>query len=460
MEEEDNSSEDIKSEDLLYNKLTYDTNKSKQNGPSDIKGSLNNEKGDKSGNNQKNKNTKSNSNVKSKKKNSRINENSKSPYKKESKSPNKNNNITKKNTSIPKPFEILDIQTSPYKKIKIKINACSFLDEYMMPIWCNKNTYIKFKVEGKWKIGKLYEFTDSRGMPSNQSSGFNYGALIGRVGLEEKKFITFVIGNDSCILIKEEGPLFLRRHLPKKLKIEPEGKLEISVYDGEYMKYEEINKKIGWKENGEIEENFENENNVEKNNNKKNAAVEEKELEKNIFKQLNNLRMNPTKFYEKYINTKLLDTKEFLTKTEKNEKIDGKNGKNKNDLKNEKYERIPLTENIACYNFLEKYFKLPNQMQLKKNSNKNNLNENLLKIDEDIEYFLFEEIGQTVKAKTKMTQKNNPNDIILLYLLDKKFRTYIFSNHSQFLVIKTFKNFYSDFTLVIMAIALDKDYSK
>ena len=59
-----------------------------------------------------------------------------------------------------------------------------------------------------------------------------------------------------------------------------------------------------------------------------------------------------------------------------------------------------------------------------------------------------------------MTQKNNPNDIILLYLLDKKFRTYIFSNHSQFLVIKTFKNFYSDFTLVIMAIALDKDYSK
>ena len=414
MEEEDNDSDEVKSEDLLYYKVMYNT---KEN--SNQNGSLNKEQADQNGNSKSN----------------RI-------------SQNKN---SKKNTIIQKPFTILDIQTNPYKKIKIVINARLFLHEYMMPIWCNKNTFIKFKVEGKWKIGKTYEFTDSRGMPSNHSSGFNYGALIGRIGLEEKKCIKFVISNDTCLLIKEEGPLFLKRNLPKKLKVEPEGKLEVNVYDAEYMKIEDINKKIGWKENGQIENSYGNEKKAKstiENNNKNRFAIEEKELEKDIMKQINNLRMNPIKFFEKYINSKYLDTKEFLAKIEKNEG------------KNEKYERIPLTGNEACYKFLEQFLKLPSQLKLKKNENKNSLNDNLLKIDEDIQYFLIKEIGKNVKVKTKMTQKNNPNDIILLYLLDKKFRTYIFSSLSQFIVIKAIKNFYSDFNLVVMAIVLDQNYSK
>ena len=414
MEEEDNDSDEVKSEDLLYYKVMYDTNEN-----SNQNGNLNKEEADQNGN--------SKSNKKSKNKNS------------------------KKNTIIPKPFTILDIQTTPYKKIKIAINACSFLHEYMMPIWCNKNTFLKFLVEGKWKIGKIYENTDSRGMPSNHSSGYNYGALIGRIGLEEKKCIKFVIGNDTCLLIKEEGPLFLKRHLPKKLKIEPEGKLEVNVYDAEYMKIEDINKKIGWKENGQIKNSNGNEKkakSIGKNNNKKCFTIEEKEFEKNIMKQLNNLRMNPVKFFEKYINSKLQDTKEFLAKIEKN------------DGKNNKYNRIPLTENETCYKCLEHFLELPSQLKLKQNTNKNSLNDNLIKIDEDIEYFFITEIGKTVKTKTKMTKRNNPNDIILLYLLDKKFRTYIFSSLSQFIVIKAIKNFYNDFTLVVIGIVLDKNYSK
>ena len=48
----------------------------------------------------------------------------------------------------------------------------------------------------------------------------------------------------------------------------------------------------------------------------------------------------------------------------------------------------------------------------------------------------------------------------LHYLLDKKFRTYMFSNHCQFLAVKVLKNYYTQSTLVIMAIVLDKDYSE
>ena len=133
-----------------------------------------------------------------------------------------------------------------------------------------------------------------------------------------------------------------------------------------------------------------------------------------------------------------------MIKNDKNEKNE-QNKKNEKNIKNvkkekekkEEKEKIPLTGNEKCYQFLEKYFKLPNQLELKKKTN--NLNENLLKMDEDIEYFLFAETSKTVKAKSKMTQKDNPIEIILQYLLDKKFRTYIFSSKSQSLAIKALK---------------------
>ena len=358
---------------------------------------------------------------------------------------NKNRNKNKKNINKKKPFSILENQLEPYQKVKIGINACSFVDEYMMPIWCPENVYIKFRVEGKWRIDKIYEYTDSKGIPSNHSSGFNYGALIGRIGLGKK----FVVVNESCLLVKEEGPLFLKQNLPKNLKIEPEGKLEINIYDADFMEIKDINEKIGWKETGTIDHSNENantKNNDDKklinSNNIKNVKLEmeEKELEKNLRKQLNNLRMNPTMFYEKYIDKKLVETKEFL-------------------IKNEKVQRIPLNEEKEYNDLLEKYLNSPMQIQFKQKLNKNNVNENLSKLNENIEFYLFDTIGKTIKSRITITQKDNHNEIILHYLLDKKFRTYIFSSHSQFLAVKFLKNYYTQSTLVILAIVLDKDYS-
>ena len=395
--------------------------------------------------------------------------NSKSPNSnKKQKQNTKNNNIPKKK----KPFVITENKTDPYKKIKIVINACSFLDEYMMPIWCQKNSYIKFLVEGKWRIDKKYDYTDSKGFKSNNSKGFNYGALIGRIGkkniddLDENKkkkekgkekkrenFLmdenTFLVANEVTYMVKEEGPLYLRANLPKKLKIEPEGKLEVSIYDADYMDISEINQKIGWIENGTIIVNNNSKNNEKSPSKNKGVtgtskAQSDKEIEKNIRNNINNLRMNPLMYYEKYIsfNTKYYWTKDYLEKV-------------KSEFKD------PLQEDEKVYKFLADYIKSPSQEKIKKdiNTNKNKLTEYLSKMDEDLSFYIKDlvDFSKIVKVKCKITQKVNPIDIIAQYLLDKKYRPNIFNQYSKGLIIKIWKNFLNESTLVIMAIILDRD---
>jgi len=356
---------------------------------------------------------------------------------------NKSKNKNNKNKPKKKPFIISDIQSSPYKKVKILVNACSFTEEYMMPIWCPKDVYIKFRVEGKWRIDKQYDYTDSKGMPSSHSAGFNYGALVGRIGLGKK----FMVTDEGAILSEEDGPLFLRQNLPKKMQLEPEGKLEVTVYDGEYKDIEEINNLIGWKENGTIEHNN-NGNNKEKNNTNKKKSnndieKENKDLEKKLRNYFNNLRMNPSMFYEKYIsfNQSLIWTKKYLDKTQSQDKN-------------------PLAENETSYKFIADYFNSPNQKEILKTVNKNNLAQHLLKMDEDIGYFLYDQVGMPVKVKSKITQRDIPNEIIIQFLLDKKYRAFIFDEKSQFLTIKIFKNFFNKSTLVIVAIFMEKENSQ
>ena len=353
---------------------------------------------------------------------------------------NKNKNKNNKIKSEKKPFIISEIQSSPYKKVKILVNACSFTEEYMMPIWCPKDVYIKFRVEGKWRIDKQYDYTDSKGMPSSHSAGFNYGALVGRIGLGKK----FIVADEGAILSEKEGPLFLRQNLPKKMQLEPEGKLEVTVYDGEYKEIEEINNLIGWKENGSIENNN-NGNNKERNNTNKKKSnndieKENKDLEKKLRNYFNNLRMNPSMFYEKYIsfNQSLIWTKKYLDKTQSHDKN-------------------PLAENETSYNFIADYFNSPNQKEIQKTVNKNNLAQYLLKMDEDIGYFLYDQVGMPAKVKSKITQRDIPNEIIIQFLLDKKYRPFIFDEKSQFLTIKIFKNFFNKSTLIIVAIFMEKE---
>ena len=368
------------------------------------------------------------------------NQRSRSKSNKNSGSKGKNKN--KKNKKKKQPFLISVSEDSSYPKVKITINACSFCDEYMMPIWCPKNVYIKFAVEGKWRIDKKYDYTNSRGLPSNNCKGFNYGALIGRIGKGEN----FLIVDKSTILVKKEGPLFLRQNLPKRVKLEPEGKLIVTVYDGQYMEIQDINEKIGWIENGNINVNQSEKNNSNNNINiistNKNNEINEKELEKGLISNINNLRMNPTMYYEKYIsfNSKYIWTKEYLEK-----------------IKDEI--RDPLGEDKKANDYIIEYFNISKIQMLTKKLHKNKITETLSEMDETLRYLINEEVGSTkiVKVKSIITQKENPIDIIVQYLLDKKYRSNIFDPYSKALTIKIIKNFYNNSALVVIVIIQDKD---
>ena len=334
-----------------------------------------------------------------------------------------------------KPF-IVTVEDSSLKEIKIIFNACAFKDEYIMPIWCPKNSYIKFKVKGKWRIDKLYPYTDSKGLPSINKGGFNYGALIGRIG----KGDDFVVYNDKVVTVKKEGPLYMRQLLPKKLMLEPEGNIEVYVFDGEYMDIDEINEKIGW-----IENNFDNNDInkineiIEDNNNKiKNDDNMKKEFENKIRNEINNLRMNPLIYYEQFIRkTKnLTDMKKYLES-----------------LNNEYLGVLSLNEDY--YNAISSYFELYEQNKRKKNINKNNISSYLSELEEGIEYFLINKFEIKTKVKCRLTQKTNPKDIIVQCFYDKKYRFYIFNKKSRDLTINVINNFYRKLSLIIIAFTLE-----
>ena len=340
---------------------------------------------------------------------------------------------TKKNKR--KPFQITVIEDSSYKKIKIVFNACAFLDESVMPIWCPKDSFIKFKVKGKWRIDKLYPYTDSKGLPSNNKGGFGYGTLIGRIGKGDK----FVVSDDKAVIVKEEGPLYMKQLLPKNMKIEPEGSIEVCVYDGEYMNIDEINEKIGWIENNIENNDINNKNEIFDDNtvNKKEDNMK-KEFENKIRNEMNNLRMNPLIFYDQFINKNknLTNTRKYLEKL-KDEYLGVLN------LNNDYYDAI-------C-GFLELF----DQNKNKNNINKNNVTDYLLELEKEVEFFLIDKFEMKTKVKCRLTQKTNAKDIIIQCFYDKKYRFYIFNKKSRDLTVNVINNFYKDFSLVIMAFTLE-----
>ena len=358
--------------------------------------------------------------------------NSKGDYQKNKKQ-NRSKSKAKKQNKMP--FKITVIEDTSYKKIKIVFYASTFIDESIMPIWCPKDSFIKFKVKGKWRIDKLYPYTDSKGLPSNNKGGFGYGALIGRIGKGEK----FVVSDDKAVIVKEEGPLFMKQLLPKNMKIEPEGSIEVSVYDGEYMNIDEINEKIGW-----IENNIENNDTNNKNeifdgdtSNKKEDNMN-KEFGDKIRNEMNNLRMNPLIFYDQFISkTKnLTQMRKYLEKFK------------------DEYLGV-LNLNNDYYDAISSFFELFEQNKNKNNINKNNITDYLLELEKEVEFFLIDKFEMKTKVKCRLTQKTNAKDIIIQCFYDKKYRFYIFNKKSRDLTVNVINNFYKDFSLIIMAFTLE-----
>ena len=301
----------------------------------------------------------------------------------------------------------------------IKINAQYFLSEYLIPIWFEKETCIKFNSTGKWRIDKNYAYTDSGGMPTSNTIDFNYGALVGRIGLGSPFLIP---ANDSVYITKNEGPLYLKMSLPKKLNLSPEGTIEVLVYDGIVMPIEEIYKKIGWKQDK-----------------MKYAIKEPSDLENNLINTFNNLRMNPVLFYEQNIrdNQNAIWTEEYL----KQKYNTNNNSNNNSDLE-------PLKPNDDCFVILNSAYS--NNIDKKIVKQKINL------ILEEMQECYFNNIKENLKCDNvvncKLMKKKKPIDVCIQYLLDNKFRNYIFDNKFTSISVKFVENFYEESHLVIVAI--------
>jgi hypothetical protein len=325
----------------------------------------------------------------------------------------------RKRQNIPKkePFTITTINYNSLEIYLIKINASSFLVEYLIPIWFEKNTYIKFITLGKWRIDKNYEFTDSAGMPSSSSLKYNYGAAVARVG-SGKTFL--LCPNEFTYYTMNEGPLYLKINLPKKIKVNPEGTMEIKVFDGKLMSKEEIHEKIGWKEK-----------------NMKYDFKYSNELENELTVEINNLRMNPILYYEKNIenNQNKIWTEDFVKKMKKY---------------NETNETQPLIINNHCYSLLHNYIEL-NYERLKSKCLNRSTNINLGDLENKISFHISCELMCDNKVGCKITKKNDGVGICNQYLFDNNFRKNIFMKEYTSIAIKIIEDFYENSNLIILA---------
>ena len=321
------------------------------------------------------------------------------------------------------PISISSIKIDESKSIYlIKIKACYFFKEELIPIWFEKDTYIKFITTGKWRIDEKYNFTDSRGMPSNHNSGFNYGAAVARIGSGPNFLLA---PNDFTYFTNNEGPLYLRMNLPKNITMNPEGTMDIKVFDGTLMTIDEINSKLGWKEK-----------NMDYSNEKST------ELENGLTKDLNNLRMNPVLFYEKNIKNKcnIIWTEDFLKLM--------KNNNNDNQIS-------AFSTNNDLYNCLKKYVR-KNSSEIKTNlTSKRGVDKYMEKNKEKIAVYLKQIFGSEILVDFRRTKKYDTDDLCMMYILDINFRKNIFSSEYYSIAVNILEDILPDEIFIILVFMKD-----
>ena len=314
-------------------------------------------------------------------------------------------------------FTITTMKEGEYKVKVININIPKFLDEYLIPIWFEKEKYIKFKTEGNYRINDNSQYHNSSGIPSSMK--FNYGATIARIGSGE----LFVLPSKEFIYYpKVEGPLYLKINFPKNINIKPDGKLKIKIYDGELMTKEEIYAKIGWKEKS-----------------LKYANSNSTNIENDLTVFLNNLRMNPILFYDSFIkddNLNKTGTKDFL-------EIMGKN--------NDYHGTKPFSVNNDLYELISDYIKIQYDVIKKKLTKKNSI-EYTKELQESLEIYLKDKMAEDLITNCKIIKKSPIQHICMQYLYDKDFKQKIFNNEFNSIAVHVNEDLFDDFNLIILAI--------
>ena len=292
--------------------------------------------------------------------------------------------------------------------------------EAMYPIWIEKDTEIKFNVNGKWKVDSKNECT-STGIESNEinttinlndEDNFNNGALIGRIFNDKP----FVIYDNLTINSKVSGPLFLRMNVKNLFnKILPSGKLNVKIIGAKSVNsFEEIEEMIGWDKN--LKE-------IEYNDSDKNFFVKLSFIDKETIIYLNKVRFNSNLFCIQYLNNikNLTSATRILCDFMINQK--------------KKIEKFKVNYVIMklIENFYKPFFGRSNKLKNKKIS--------ILNSQKELEDHLNESFENKKKFKIFMKKHDcqKPLSLCIKFLVSEEIRNEIFNEENKEITLLTLR---------------------
>ena len=292
--------------------------------------------------------------------------------------------------------------------------------EAMYPIWIEKDSEIKFNVNGKWKVDSKNECT-STGIESNEinttinlndEDNFNNGALIGRIFNDKP----FVIYDNLTINSKVSGPLFLRMNIKNTFsKILPSGKLNVKIIGAKNVNsYEEIDEMIGWDKN--LKE-------IEYNDNEKNFFVKLSMIDKETIIYLNKVRFNSNLFCIQYLNNikNLTSATRILYDFMINQK--------------KKIEKFKVNNVLMklIENFYRPFFGRSNKLKNKKIS--------ILNSQKELEDHLNESFENKKKFKIFMKKHDcqKPLSLCIKFLVSEEIRNEIFNEENKEITLLTIR---------------------
>jgi hypothetical protein len=319
---------------------------------------------------------------------------------------NNNDNLTNKidNFSIIKENKYFSIILKPY------------IYDTVLPIWCEKNTDIIFRVYGKWNIDD-YNECDSKGIESENinenKNEFNNGALLGRI-LDSSYFLIY---DNLHYVSYTKGPLYFKMNVNNYFdKINPKGELNLKIYGVKNLSYEEIDELLGWEKN--IKE-------IIYTNQSLYSNISIPILEKETIILVNKMRVNSSLFAKEY-----LENIKNLTSSTGN-------------LYN-----FMIKENIIKYEKLKVNPFILNKIQefylpiLGKNNKSRNKNYNILTSEIELENYLKNVFGKLKRIKLIIKKHNSfkPLTLAIRFLLDENIRNEIFTSKNSEISILTLKS--------------------
>ena len=317
---------------------------------------------------------------------------------------NNSNNLSNKidNFSI--------IKENNYFSIIIK----PFLYDTILPIWCEKNTDIIFRVYGKWSINEYTE-CDCNGVECENKSRekFNNGALIGRI-LNSSYFLIY---DNLHYVSYTRGPLYFKMNVNNIFnKTKPNGELNLKIFGVKNLSYEEIDELLGWDKSI---------NEITYTNQSLYSNISIPKLEKETIIFVNKMRVNSTLFAKEYLE----NIKNLTVSIEKLYKYMTK----ENNIKYEKLKVNPFILN----KIQEFYFPI-----LGKNNKNKNKNYNILNSEIELENYLTNVFGKLKRIKLIIKKHNSfkPLTLAIRFLLDENIRNEIFTSKNSEISILTLKS--------------------